>query len=121
CLASAVRAIGLVLPAAMVLTLLLAVGRWGRHPRRLVIAGLPLAVLAALLWWSTVNVHAVMDLSQIKDSPVFRVRHLPDVARLLPLALFDAVGSSLNVLGLTLLPLLLAGWHRRQVRTSLVA
>ena len=121
CLASAVRAVGLVLPAAMVLTLLLAAGRWGRHPRRLLIAGLPLAVLAGLLWWSTVHVHAVMDLSQIKDSPVFRVRQLPYGVRLLPQTLFDAVGSSVNVLGLALLPLILAGCHRRQLRTSLAA
>jgi hypothetical protein len=120
-LANAVRSAGLVLPAAMVLTLLLAGGRWGRHPRRLLIAGLPLAVLAALLWWSTVHVHVVMDLSQIKDSPAFRARYLPDGVRRLPLSLFEAVGSSVNVLGLALLPLLLASCHRRQVRTSLVA
>jgi hypothetical protein len=121
CLAGGVRAVGIVLPVAMVLTLLLATGRWGRHPRRLVIAGLPLVFLAALLWWATVHVHAVADLSQLEMSPAARVRYLPDGVRYLPLALVESLGSSVNVLGLALLPLLLAGFHRRQVPTSLLA
>jgi len=120
-LAVAVRSVGVVLPVAMALTLLGAAGGWGRHPRRLLIALLPLAVFAALVWWATTHVRAVTDLAGIADSPVSRVRNLSYGVRRLPRSTIDALGSTVNALGLALIPVLVAGARRRGIPASLGA
>ena len=119
-LAVGIRAVGVVLPVAMALTLLVAAGRWGRHPRRVALAVLPLAAFAALAWWATTQVHVVTDLADVYNSPIQRVRYLSYSLRALPQSTLDALGST-SLLGLALSPLLLAGIQRRQIRASLAA
>ena len=119
-LAVGVRAVGVVLPVAMALTLLVAAGRWGRHPRRVALALLPLAAFAALAWWATTQVHVVTDLADVPNSPINRVRYLSYGLRALHQSALDALGST-TLLGLALSPLLLAGIQRRQIRASLAA
>ena len=119
-LAVGVRAVGVVLPVAMALTLLVAAGRWGRHPRRVALALLPLAAFAALAWRATTQVHVVTDLADVYNSPINRVRYLSYGLRALPQSALDALGST-TLLGLALSPLLLAGIQRRQIRASLAA
>jgi hypothetical protein len=105
----------------MVLTLLVAAGPWGRHPRRLAIAVLPLAVFAGLAWWATTRVHVIADLDDVHNSPVNRVRYLSYGLRYLPQATLDALGSSVNVLGLALSPLLVATVQRRRIGVAVGA
>lgn len=120
-LAIGVRAVGVVLPCATAVTLLVATGRWGRHPRRLAIAVLPLAMFVALAWWATTRVYVVTDLADVENSPLNRARYLVVGLRYLPQLTLDALGSTANGLGLALGPLLLAAVQRGRIRVVLVA
>jgi hypothetical protein len=108
CLASGVRLVGVVIPVAMVMVLLLHTDTWGRHPGQLVLTLIPFIFLGMLLWWGTDNLHRTADLSQLKESPAKRVQNLQYALPLLPRMLVWDVEFVSNALGLSLMPLSIA-------------
>ena len=126
-LAIGVRSVGTVLPVAMALTLYWAGGpaeadgarAWGRDPRRLAIALLPLIVLPLLSWWRAEHLVASADVSYVVGSPVWRAQNLVYALPRLPVSLVQTLGAGANALGLGLLPVLLAGARRDAWRGTL--
>ncbi len=126
-LAIGVRSVGAVLPVAMALTLWWAGGSagtdgmraWGRDPRRLAIALVPLIVLPALSWWRAEHLQASADVAWVTGSPAWRARNLSYALPRLPLSVVQALGSGMNAVGLGLVPILLGGARRDTWRGTL--
>jgi hypothetical protein len=108
CLAIGVRLVGMAIPVAMAVVLLLHAEGWGRHKGRLLLPVIPLVFLGGLLWWGTEHLHHTAEVSQLKDAPVNRVHNLRYALPLLPWALVHGTAFVTGAVGLTLLPLSIA-------------
>ena len=108
CLAIGVRLVGVVIPVAMAVVLLLHTERWGRHTGRVLLTVVPLIFLGGLLCWGTEHSQRTADIWQLKDAPVNRVQNLRYALPLLPWALVHGTAFLTGAVGVTLLPLSLA-------------
>ena len=121
-----VRWVGLVLPLAMLMALLLQWGDWGRRAHRVMIAMLPLGLAVLLLLLRPGLIEHVADLSLIKDSAVNRFDNLRFALPLLPRMIVWVVAFVSLSVGVMLLPLTLASdwrssWRRWMLAMAVVA
>ena len=111
-----IRVIGLVLPVAMMMTLLVHAGPWGRRRARFL---WPLAVFAffgLLAWWHHGHIERIADLTWIENAPQRRLRDLRLYGwRLLPSMTVCTATFLAGAIGLALLPLV-AAWTRGRRR-----
>jgi len=105
-----VRPVGVVLPGAMLMVLLLHAGRWGRRKGRFLIPAIPLLVLALLFLWKWGHTLLSAPVSEIDNSPQNRINNLKYAfePRTLLHQLVAAVGFVAGAVGVAILPLTLA-------------
>jgi len=112
-LAAAVRLIGVVTPIAMSLALLLGGDPWGRRRGRWALGLVPLAAVAALVYWSQSHTHHIADLTWIRNTPGDRIAMLREFGLpLLPRMIGETLALICGTLGLALLPLSIASIRR---------
>jgi hypothetical protein len=104
-LAVAIRPIGLMLPVAMVVTVLTAGGRWGRRVEQWCLAVSPVGAGVAVMLWYPSHVHQTADLSWIINTPEDRIDNLRFALSLLPGMLGETLALTTGTLGIALLPL----------------
>src|SRR5262245_61047261 len=105
-----VRPVGVVLPGAMLMVLLLHAGSWGRRKGRFLIPAIPLLVLALLFLWKGGHTLLSAPVSEIDNSPQSRINNLKYAfePRTLLHQLVAAVGFVAGAVGVAILPLTLA-------------
>ena len=119
--AIATRAVALALPVAMAATLTIHAGTWGRKPRHLVIALLPVAFAGLLAWWGHGAMQHFANLEFAYNAPVNRLRYLREFAiPWLPQMLLFTFTFLGPCLGVALLPLS-ASTMTRALRRPVVA
>jgi hypothetical protein len=121
CLATGVRLVGVAIPAAMAVVLLLHTERWGRGRGRSLLTAIPLIFLGGLLWWGAAHLQRSADLSQLKDAPVNRVHNLRYALPALPRTLVLGAAFLIGAVGLALLPLSIACLHPGLKRRATVS
>jgi hypothetical protein len=110
CAGLGTRTVGVVVPVAMLLTLVLHSGEWGRQRGRFLIPLLTLAFLGLILWWYQGHLMHSADMTHIDESPQDRLQRLLESGLTpLPTMLIAALGFSTAAVGVALLPLALAG------------
>ncbi|MGE3511938.1 MAG: ArnT family glycosyltransferase [Vicinamibacterales bacterium] len=119
CFATATRPIGLGLFAAMILTLLLHAGSWGRRRATLAAPVAGLVFAAAILALGRMPLLQSADMSGVENAPVNRIASLPDAVAMLPTTLPLTIVFLVSAVGLALLPLAVASVSRTTARRAL--
>jgi hypothetical protein len=115
-----IRLVGVVLPVAMGLTLLMASGRWGLRKGRFVWPVVALLFYGLIMWWFGRHVEVVGDLSEIPSAPATRIRLLKQHGlQYLSGMSLSALNFLAGALGLALLPLSAGVMRRRLMWASL--
>ena len=116
-----VRVVGLVLPAAMMIALLLHAGPWGRRKARYLWPVVVFAFYGLLLWWHHGHTEHIADLTWIKNAPQRRMQDLILYGwRLLPSATITAAVFLAGAMGLALLPVVAAARGRHLLWSALI-
>jgi hypothetical protein len=101
-----IRVVGLVLPIAMMITLLVHGGTWGRRSARFLWPVLVFPFFGLLMWWHQGHIEHIADLTWIDNAPDSRLRNLILYGwRFFPAMLLSTTTFLAGAIGLALLPL----------------
>jgi hypothetical protein len=120
CAAVGIRVVGVVLPVAMGLTLLVDPEGWGRRWARFAWPMTALVFFGLIAWWFQRHLEVVGDLNDVFNAPGNRMRLLKEQAfQFLPVMSVCAATFLAGALGLALLPLSAGLISRRRLWSAL--
>jgi len=120
CVAISIRLTAAILPLVMIAVLLLHSARWGHSRFRLLLPVIPLAVLAAVLYWNAAHTVHRADLTWIQGSPQTRTRNLKYGFFLLYKRAPDGLLCMAAILGILLLPVAIGSFRKAYLRRTAV-